>query len=100
MRPRVPWMNEVDDLILEFFEELGEVGGAKVSMAPGNVHYHVAERLGQTEKSRSTFSRRMKNLANNGLLRVVDEDKSLYEITDMGHAYLAGDLDADDLQDG
>lgn len=97
MRPRVPGMNEVDDAILEFFEELGEPGGARVSLPPSPVHYHLTEVLGTVERDSSTFSRRMSKLADRDLLEIEDEETGYYRITDRGIAYLSGELDADDL---
>ena len=97
MRPRVPGMNEVDDAILEFFEELGEPGGKRVSLPPSPVRRHLVEELGLLDRKRSTFSRRMAKLADRELLEITDEEASYYRITDKGHAYLTGELDADEL---
>lgn len=97
MRPRVPGMNEVDDAILEFFEELGEVGSERVSLPPSPVKRHIVDELGSVDRERSTFSRRMAKLSERGLLEITDEDGSYYRITDKGLAYLSGDLDAEDL---
>jgi DNA-binding IclR family transcriptional regulator len=91
-------MNEVDDTILEFFEELGEVGGEPVSLPPSPVRHHIVEMLGHLDRERSTFSRRMNKLADRGLLEKTDEEGSYYRITENGLAYLAGELDADDLE--
>ena len=90
-------MNEVDDAILEYFEDLGTVSGERVTLPPGPVHYNIVEVLGISSKSRSTFSRRMSNLADYGLLELVDETKSYYQVTDKGLRYLSGELDADEL---
>lgn len=91
-------MNEVDDAILEFFEELGEPGGTRVSLPPSPVHHHLTEVLGTVERDSSTFSRRMSKLADRELLEIEDEEAGYYRITDKGLAYLAGELDADDLE--
>lgn len=99
MRPRVPGMNEVDDAILEFFEELGKPGGKRVSLPPTPVHHHLTDSLGTVERDASTFSRRMSTLAERGLLEVEDEEAGYYRISDKGLAYLAGELDAADLED-
>jgi DNA-binding transcriptional ArsR family regulator len=92
-------MNEVDDAILEFFEELGEVGGTRVSLPPSPVKYHLVDELRSLERERSTFSRRMSKLAEHGLLEITEEDGSYYRITDKGLAYLAGELEASELKD-
>lgn len=98
MRPRVPWMNEVDDAILEFFADLNS-GNADIALTPGVVHYNIVFIRGASNKSRSTFSRRMSNLAKAGLLELVDEDRRLYQITGMGFGYLSGDIDATDIEE-
>lgn len=90
-------MNEVDDAILEFFEELGEVGGQRVAQPPSPVQRHLVDELGIVDRERSTFSRRMGQLEDRGLLELVDSGSAYYRITEKGLAYLAGDLDADDL---
>jgi len=90
-------MNEVDDAILELFEELGEPGGKPISLPPSPVKRHLVEELGLLDRERSTFSRRMSKLADRGLLEIADEEASYYRITDKGLAYLAGELDAEDL---
>lgn len=98
MRPRVPGMNEVDDAILEFFEELGEVGGERVALPPTAVKRHLVDELGSVDRGRSTFSRRMGKLEARGLLEE-SYDGAYYRITDKGLAYLAGELEASDLKD-
>ena len=92
-------MNEVDDAILEFFEELGEIGGERVSLPPSPVKRHLVDELGQVDRERSTFSRRMSKLSDRGLLELTQEDGSYYRITDMGLAYLSGELDAEDIEE-
>lgn len=96
MRPRVPWMNETDDAILEFFEELASAE-FRVCLAPTPVWLNLTQELEVLEKSRDTVSRRMGKLAEMGLLERVDEKRGYYRITDMGLAYVAGELDADNL---
>ena len=51
-----------------------------------------------TEYSRNYINKRMAVLLKNGLVNRVQD--GYYEITDRGRAYLAGDLDAEDLEDG
>ncbi|GAA0651945.1 transcriptional regulator [Salarchaeum japonicum] len=90
-------MNEVDDAILEFYSDLGEVGGKRVALPPTAVKRHLTDELESLDKSLSTYSRRMTKLEERGLLESPFEEGSYYRITDMGLAYLAGELDADDL---
>ncbi len=98
MRPRVPWMNEVDDAILEFLRDL-DIDGQPVALKPGAVHYNLVTEFGMLDKSLSTFSRRMATLADAGLLEKTETGNgSPYRITDNGRQYLDGELEADDLE--
>lgn len=96
MRPRVPWMNETDDAILEYFEAL-ESAGFRTWLAPTPVWLNLTENLEVLDKSRDTISRRMGLLADMGLLERVDDKRGYYRITNEGLAYLAGEMDATDL---
>ena len=98
MRPRVPWMNELDDAILEFFEAMDEPGGEPVALSPTPIWLNLAEIRGITERKQNTFSRRMNQLAEAGLLEKIDEKRGYYLITKKGRRYLAGELDADELK--
>ncbi len=83
MRPRVDWMNQTDDRILELLDESGlELSPVVLSR---NLDY-----------SRSWVSQRLTKLSEVGLVGV--DDGSYYYITDRGRDYLKGDLDADDLR--
>lgn len=86
MRPLVSWMTKSDPAIVEIF------GEAEIALPPGVVDYNLSG------VSRSTIIRRLPVLVEHGLLKKVDEDRGYYQITDRGRAYLAGDLDADDLE--
>lgn len=98
MRPRVPGMNEVDDAILEFFQDLEVHKGHRVALPPTAVWYTVCVDLEMLERSSDTFSDRMGQLADEyGLLERTDRKRGYYRITDKGHAYLSGDLDAEAL---
>ena len=96
MRPRVPWMNETDDAILEFFAEL-EATGMRLWLAPTPVWLNLTANLTALDKSRDTVSRRMKKLDEMELLRRVDDSRGYYQITDHGLRYVAGELDAAEL---
>lgn len=93
MRPRVAGMNEVDDVVLEFYAKQ-DVG---VWFSPALVHWNLVDVYEATDKSKETVARRMRKLEKRGLL-----DKSggrgYYRITEKGLAYLEGDLDAEDLE--
>lgn len=83
MRPRVDWMNQTDDRILETLTESG------LLLTPAV----LAKNL---EYSRSWVSERMSKLKRAGL--VENPEGSYYRITEKGRDYLAGDLDAEELQ--
>ncbi|ADQ68467.1 hypothetical protein [Halogeometricum borinquense] len=91
-------MNEVDDAILEFFREMESISGERVELQPGTVHHNIAEVRGYSEKSRSTFSRRIGDLEKIGLLELTDETKRYYRITEKGLAYLEGEIKAEELE--
>ncbi|CAI49718.2 homolog to phage PhiH1 repressor protein [Natronomonas pharaonis DSM 2160] len=98
MRPRVPWMNETDDAILEFYLKLDEADGLRVALPPTAVWYNLVKKEALLDKGSSTISRRMSRLDKIGLLNLVDSDRAYYQFTDKGAAYLAGDLEADELE--
>lgn len=93
-------MNEVDDAILEFFQDLEVHKGHRVALPPTAVWYTVSVDLGMVDRSSDTFSDRMGNLADKyGLLERTDDKRGYYRITDRGLDYLSGDLDAGELED-
>ena len=82
MRARVPWMSQCDNRILEFLNETDIV--ATPFVIANNIDY-----------SRQYVNQRIRILATNGL--VENTGDGLYRITDLGRAYLNGELDVDDL---
>lgn len=84
MRPRVEWMNQTDDRILELLEESGLL--LTPAVLAKNLDYN-----------RSWVSERISILVDAALIE--NPEKSFYKITDRGCAYLSGELDADDLGD-
>lgn len=84
MRPRVEWMTRADDYILEFLNEKTIVATPRVISA--NIDY-----------SHQYVNERMKPLREHGLVSTTGD--GLYEITEKGRAYLAGDLDEEDLHE-
>ena len=83
MRPRVDWMNQTDDRILELLDE------SDLILTPAV----MARNLDYT---RNWISRRVGKLESAGLIEPIDS--GYYRISDRGRAYLAGDLDAGDLE--
>ncbi len=82
-RPRVSWMTQADDRILETLADSDLILSPRVLSA--NIDY-----------SRHYLSTRLGKLLDSGLVDRVDE--GLYRITDRGYAYLEGELDTDDLE--
>lgn len=89
-------MNKTDDAILEYFESL-EVDGTRVWQAPTPVWLNLTQNLDLLDVSRNTISRRMGKLAEMELLERVDEERGYYRITNKGLAYLAENLEREDL---
>lgn len=86
-RPRVPWMTRSDDAILEF---LYNDPGHEIRATPVTIGANI-------EFSHSTVLKRVRLLETAGLLRYHDEDRGIYELTDLGRRYLTGEADHDDL---
>jgi len=85
MRPRVPWMNQCDNRILEFLDETDIV--ATPFVIASNIDY-----------SRQYVNQRVRILTTNDLLENTGE--GLYQITDLGRQYLEGNLEKEDLTPG
>jgi len=85
MRPLVSWMTKSDPAILEMFEE------SDLTMPPAVVSYNL------DGVSHVTVKRRLRKLAEHGLLEKAEEKRGYYRITNRGRAYLAGDLSEADL---
>ncbi|WP_306059294.1 transcriptional regulator [Natronococcus wangiae] len=97
MRARVSWMNEADDAILEYLQELETDAGHRISLSPTAVWHNIVDELGVLDRSQNTISRRMNVLSDAGLLEKTDEKRGYYRITNTGIAYLEGELDSTDL---
>lgn len=82
-RGRAEWMTRVDDEILEWMEE-------KVAGTPKT----VAEDI---DRSGAYVGDRLRKLADLGLLD--KPSRGYYRINDNGLEYLAGELDASELED-
>jgi len=83
MRPRVDWITQADERVLEFLHEKDIVASPTVIAA--NIDY-TAEYI----------SRRCRKLANMGLLQRVDP--SNYRLTDLGRRFLGGDIEAEEVE--
>lgn len=82
MRPRVDWMTQADERVLEFLHEKDII--ASPSVIAANIDY-----------TQEYISRRCRKLTDAGLLQRADA--SNYRLTDLGERFLAGKVDADDL---
>ncbi|MFC6720883.1 winged-helix domain-containing protein [Natrialbaceae archaeon GCM10025810] len=79
-----------DDSILEF------LGERDVALSPRGLDINLG-REGVSISYR-TIHRRLKQLHEKGLVEKVDEERGWYIITDKGRAYLAGEIDASELE--
>lgn len=77
-------MNPSDDVILEILSD------ADLILSPAVIAIN-------SDYSRHEVNRRLSNLADVGLVTRVK--RGYYEISDQGEAYLAGELDATELDD-
>ncbi|MBP1921838.1 DNA-binding transcriptional ArsR family regulator [Halorubrum alkaliphilum] len=86
MRPLVSWMTKSDPAILELLEE------SDLEIPPAVISHNI------DGVSHPTVKRRLPVLDDHGLVAKAPEKRGYYHITDRGRAYLAGDLNADDLE--
>jgi len=82
----VSWMTKSDDAILELLEECG------IAIPPRAIAFNIEN------VSRPTIDRRLPKLEEAGLVERYDDPQGYTRITDLGRAYLAGDIDADELE--
>lgn len=87
-RPRVDWMTRADDAILEFL--LNE-GNRPLVANPSTVEANIDYKI-------SHVRRRLRALQEEELVEYYDKNRGLYQISEQGRAYLAGELVADDLK--
>nr|WP_276282667.1 MarR family transcriptional regulator [Halorussus sp. DT72] len=84
MRYRADWMTPMDERVLELLQSAGLV------LSPSIIAYNLGS-------SREGVSRRLQELTNHGLVNRVERGK--YELSKEGEQFLAGDLDASELED-
>jgi predicted transcriptional regulator len=83
MRPRVEWMTQGDERIMEFLEEKDIV--ASPSVIAANIDY-TAEYI----------SRRCRTLEDAEMLQRIDA--SNYRLTELGEDFLEGEVEAEELE--
>lgn len=86
MRPLVSWMTKSDPAILELLHESG------LELPPAAISHNV------DGVSHPTVKRRLPILHKHGLVEKTPEKRGYYRLTERGRAYLAGELDVDDLE--
>lgn len=82
-RPRVSWMTQGDDRILETLAD------SNLILSPAVIAINV-------DYTRNYVNKRIAILRDNGLVERVED--GYYQITDNGRQYLAGELDAEALE--
>lgn len=87
-RPRVSWMTNADDHILEFL--LNE-GNKEIIATPAVIAVNIDFNPGYIRQ-------RLSVLLDEGLIEYYDEQRGMYELSSRGRSYLAGELDASDLE--
>lgn len=96
--PWVPWMNEVDLLILEFLEQASRSSPEPPALPVGPIYHNIVAIREDSEKSRSTFSRRCSHLEELGMIEDAGVSGSpYYRITDAGRHYIRGEMDREDV---
>lgn len=69
---------------------------------PGGEEYVLTPRLvaENTSWSWTAVRQHLLTLRDHGLVEYYDEDVGIYQLSDRGRAWLNGDLDTEDLEDG
>lgn len=97
MRPRVSWMTEIDDVILEYLHGIGEPYGYEIVQPPKTVWHNLVNELEVIDRSPATVRRRMQTLEDMGLLERPDVGGTYYRLTDKGRRYVEGDITLSEL---
>lgn len=94
----VPWMNEVDLLVLEFLEQASRSSTEPPALPVGPIYHNIVTLRNQSEKSRSTFSRRCSHLED---LEMIEDagvsETPHYRITDAGRSYIRGEMPREEV---
>jgi len=92
VRDRATWMNKASIPILELLAE------SDLAL-PASTITHNLNRALTDAPSRATVFRAIEPLEEHGLIRPTGGDSTHYEVTEKGRQYLAGDLDASELEE-
>ena len=91
-------MNEVDLLVLEFLEQAERSSSEPPAVPVGVIYHNIVSIRGQSEKARSTFSRRCSHLADLGFVEDAEVSETPhYRITDAGRRYIRGEMPREDV---
>ena len=87
--PLASWMTPADRAILE---RLWNEGNDELVLTPAL----IAE---NTDYARTTVREHILKLRDHGLIEYHDKERAIYRLTQKGRAYLAGEIDVDELED-
>ena len=87
--PLASWMTPADRAILELLWNEGK--NDELVLTPAL----IAE---NTDYARTTVREHMLELRNRGLVEYHDEERAIYRLTQKSRAYLAGELDVEELE--
>lgn len=82
------WTNSATKPVLRLLDE------SDLALSASGIVYNLQQRL-ERPPSEATVTRALKGLREHGLVK--QPYRSLYQITDRGRAYLAGDLGSEDI---
>lgn len=80
------WSNSATEPVLRLLAESG------VALSPGGIVVNLNDRL-ERPPSRSTVTRALKGLRDQGLIRHLDPDRSYYILTEAGRGYVRTELE-------
>ncbi|MFB6097249.1 MAG: ArsR family transcriptional regulator [Haloferacaceae archaeon] len=82
------WKNSSSDSVLRLLAR------AEIAVTPGAITINLQREL-ERPPSRTTITRAIKGLREQGLIRRIEDGQPYYQITDQGRAYLDGEYDPD-----
>ncbi len=91
-------MTEIDDVILDYLFDIGREHDHRIVQPPKTVWFNLTEELEVIDRSPATVRRRMKELADRGLLEQIEVKGTYYRLSELGVRYVEGELSRDDLQ--
>lgn len=83
------WKNSSSDAVLRLLARAG------VALSPGALTINLHREL-ERPPSRTTITRAIKGLREQGLIRRIEDGQPYYEITEQGRSYLDGEYDPDE----